>query len=358
MPVKFSEFIRDSVFIPGGKKINVPGRLQFNVSGIDVSIVSGLRRSIMADVQTPAFRFDPTDPEKQDVRVTVNSGAMHNELIGDRVGLIPLALSKEDLLRFKPDHWRYDLDVHNTGKRPLDVTTENIKPIAVDGNETFEFFKPDPITKHYPIIAVLLPGQRLAFEAFPSFGTGSEHARFNPSAACAFHPVQDKEAVEAERKRREDKPTFDALDAKRIVKLDDDGKVATFTFFLESQCGMSSEEIVEAGFETLAEKLRSVAEATEGNSKVTDVAGQTHCPPDIKSLKIDGEDHTVGAILQNYAHDTCEFAGYFVPHQLEKSIVVRMKTDDARKTVKDACEKAAMDVENILDAFKKATKKG
>jgi hypothetical protein len=57
----------------------------------------------MCDVQTVAFRFDAVDPSKQDIRFAINTGSLHNEFIGERVGLLPLHFSKTDLLDAKPE---------------------------------------------------------------------------------------------------------------------------------------------------------------------------------------------------------------------------------------------------------------
>lgn len=355
----FSDFSRDVAVRGDGKKIKVPGRLEFTVSGQDSALVSGLRRAIMTDVQTVGFRFDAVDPAKQDVRVTTNTGSLHNEIIGERVGLLPLHLTKSALVDFKPASWRFELNAENKGVRPMDVTTADFEIVSLDESDvasmsTARVFKPDPLSGRHPIVTVLMPGQKLSLEATASFGSGHDHARFNPAAACAMHPLQDRAAVDKARKNREDKATFDALDAKRIVQKD------VYRFILETQCGMSAEEVVEAGYEALASRLRELAKATDGNDRVTEVRQQTGSPEDLQSLKLSGEDHTAGALIQARLLEKTDFAGYYVPHLLERSIVVRLrvpKGTTARGMLKEACESAADLCETALAAWQKASKR-
>eukprot|EP00873_Tetraselmis_striata_P043814 jgi/Tetstr1/464078/TSEL_008883.t1 len=355
----FSDFSRDVAVRGDGKKIRVPGRLEFTVSGQDAALVSGLRRAIMTDVQTVAFRFDAVDPAKQDVRVRANTGSLHNEIIGERLGLVPLHLSKSDLVDFKPASWRFELNAENKGVRPMDVTTADLEIVSLDESDVAAMsaarvFKPDPLSGRHPIITVLMPGQALSLEATASFGAGREHARFNPAAACAMRPLQDKAAVDKERRKREDKAAFDALDAKRIVLKD------AYRFSLETQCGMSAEEVVEAGYEALAGRLRALAKATEGSERVVEAREQTGSSGDIQSLKLSGEDHTSGALIQARLLEVTDFAGYYIPHMMERSIVVRFRVPGgatARGTLKEACESAADVCEAALEAWQKSSRR-
>lgn len=361
----FSDFVRNSTTRGDGKNIPVPGRLEFIVSGQDASLVSGLRRAIMTDVLTAAFRFDAVDPSGQDVKITFNTGSLHNEFIGERVGLLPMHFSKSQLIEFKPSSWRFEFDVENTGLKPLDITTANFNAVPLDDGDPSaisvkKIFPPDAISGRHPIVTVLMPGQRLALEATASLGSGQDHARYNPAAAVAMFPVRDEAAVEKERKKREDKAAFDVLDSKRIIDKDAKGAPKAFRFTLESQCGMTPEEIVEAAYEALAGRLRALSSATDGNVTVTDMEQQTGSPPDIHSLKLSGEDHTSGALLQERLLQQTDFAGYYIPHLLEKSIVMRIKVPQgstARGMLKEACESAADLCESALAEWQKLAKK-
>ncbi|AUF82342.1 DNA-directed RNA polymerase subunit Rpb3/Rpb11 [Tetraselmis virus 1] len=368
MSTIFGDFVRDQT-VRGNKTIKVPGRLEFTIQDVDISLVNGIRRSIIMDVPTVSFKFDSVDPLKQDVKVLHNTGNLHNEIIGERIGLIPLNLSKNQMIDYNPASWRYELDVTNKGTRPLDVTTKDISIVPLDASDEVlnpeNIFKPDPLSKRYPIITTLMPpkhgvNQRLSFEALTSFGKGTEHARYSPVSVCAFMPVVDEEAAKQERIKRDDKRSFDALDAKRMILKDNKGKPKAFNFFLESACGMSPEEIIESGIELLSSRLRKLSDDIDG-PRVIDVPRQTDSPVDIYSLKLNEETDTVGSILQMELLDNkiTDFAGYYIPHQLETSIVIRMRIIEnktPRAIIRAACESAATKVENLLTQWQKSTK--
>lgn len=322
MPPVFSSLVRDVASFSGRPGINVPGRLEFDVAGIDAAIANGLRRSIMSDVITAGFRFDATDPAAQDVRFSVNTSPLHNEFIGERVGLIPIHLPKSALVDFDPESWSFELDVANDGPGPIDVTTENI---TVSGSgegllDAKSMFPPDPITGHHAVIAVLMPNQRLVFEAKASLGSGRDHARFNPSAACVVRPADSGEGV--------------------------------FHVVVESQCGMSPEDIVASGFEALASRIRSISASAD---LYPDAQPQSGNAADMVSLRIDGEDDTAGAVLQAWLLRRTAFAGYYSPHPLERGIVLRLvvpQGESARDMVRRAASDAADELESVIDEWR------
>jgi DNA-directed RNA polymerase subunit L len=362
----FSDFVRGKAR-RGKQTIAVPGRLEFVISAVDVSLVNGLRRAILMDVPTVAIRFDATDPEAQDVRVIHNTCNLHNELIGDRVGLISFHLSKKQLLDYKPASWRFELDVSNTGTRPLDVTTADLGVVPISEESEVlnpaNLFRSSQVSGRHPILTVLMPPkhgitQRLVLEGISSFGTGAQHARFSPVSVCAFTPLLDETKVKRERERRDDKATFDALDARRIIRKDGKGNPEAFEFFLETECGMTPEEIVESGLEALAARMRSLADDAEG-PRVSEIESQTDAPADMRSLKLEGETDTAGALVQAelLGDNITDFAGYYVPHHLERSIVLVMRVKDGkspRAMLRAACESAATKAENLVSQFQKA----
>ena len=123
--------------------------------------------------------------------------------------------------------------------------------------------------------------------------------------------------------------------------------------------GMTPREIVEAGYEALAGRLRSLAKATEGTERVSEVPEQTGSSDDIRGLKLSGEDHTSGALIQARLLHVTDFAGYYVPHLLDRSIVVRMRVPSgstARGMLQEACESAADLCETALSEWQKASR--
>ena len=136
MTTRYSD-IRAGVYTAGRagatRELRVPERLEFTVAIADIAYLNGLRRCVLSDVKTAGFSFDPQDPDGQDVKVTRNTTALHNEIIGSRVGLLPIHLSRELLAAFEPADWRFELDVRNAGPGVRDVTTADIRVFRVGG---------------------------------------------------------------------------------------------------------------------------------------------------------------------------------------------------------------------------------
>ena len=351
----------------------VPGRLEFTVRDVDVAYVNGLRRAIMSDVRTASFRFDASDPKRQDIAVTHNTGVLHNELIGGRLGLVPVHFNAAELAELDPEAWSFELDVSNTGPKPVDVTTHDIE-IRRDGKRVpnaASLLPADPITGDWPLITVLMPSsknlvQRLALRAKVSSGNGEDHARFCPVSVCAFMPLQDLAAVAAARAQATDVASFDAIGARRLVEKGADGAPVGYRFFLETACGLAPAEVVRAGLEALSARLTDLARDAEKQgegARVIDVEAKPHAP-DAPGLILRGESDTVGAIVQAVLLDLskeCAYVGYYSPHPTERSIVIRMKPAEegrwsTRELLRRACEHAARSVEEMLELWIKAAK--
>lgn len=86
-------------------------KLEFDLVGADPPIANGLRRTMISDVPTVAI---------ESVSMEQNTGALHDELIAQRLGLIPILCDINFLKRvasndeqfFFPDYsYKFSLDV-------------------------------------------------------------------------------------------------------------------------------------------------------------------------------------------------------------------------------------------------------
>jgi DNA-directed RNA polymerase subunit L len=369
--MSFSEIVRDAVTVKrGGADVTLPvkGRIEFRVSGADIAYVNGLRRSLMADVVTAAVAFDPADPDGQDLTVTENTGVLHNEFVGHRVSLVPLNLTREELSGLRDGEVTLSLDVSNReGDKPLSVTSRDIS-VEGGGLDRDRVFPPDPVTGRWPLLTVLMPrgsgggrAQRLAFRAKVSLGTGSDHARHCPVAACSVFPVRDGEAAAAARERAADKATFDAVEAPHIWKGGEQPEAHAVC--LESVCGIPPAELVEMGFEAMATRMRRLAEKL-GDPASPDAPDEPpmRLSPDVSGVKLAGETETAGALIQAELlgeGGPCDFCGYFTPHPLQRCIVVRLRAKDPggrppRELVRDACLAASVKAQQLADDWREA----
>ncbi|MFB6295411.1 MAG: DNA-directed RNA polymerase subunit D, partial [Halobacteriales archaeon] len=137
---------------------------EFLVRGITPAFANGVRRAMMADV--PTLSIDT-------VRMIENSSVMFDEVIGLRLGLIPLTT---------PD----DIREEDTIVLSLD---EEGPGTAYSGDIETSDDLVEPAEENVPIIE-LKENQRLAFEAEAELGRGQDHAKHQGGVAVGYRHLQ------------------------------------------------------------------------------------------------------------------------------------------------------------------------
>jgi DNA-directed RNA polymerase subunit D len=137
---------------------------EFVVRGITPAFANGIRRAMLADV--PTLSIDT-------VRMTENSSVMFDEVIGLRLGLVPLTT---------PDDIREDEEI----TLALDVEGP---ATAYSGDIETSDDLVEPAAKNVPIID-LKKGQRLAFEADATLAYGKDHAKHQGGVAVGYRHLK------------------------------------------------------------------------------------------------------------------------------------------------------------------------
>lgn len=335
----FSNLLRGSFTRPDGSAAPAPGRLEFAARGVPVPYLNALRRCVMRDVKTAAFAFDPSDPAAQDILFEKNTGVLHNEFMGQRVSLVPICLSRDELAQFEPERCTFTLAVDNAGTKPLDVTTADIVVSQAYGTPASrllnrdKLFPADPISKDHVLLTTLMPktggaAQGLHFRARASFGSGSRHARWCPVAAIGFVPRVDEAEAAAQAKTALDKHRFDTIDRFSIYQRDVDDNAIDNEFFLESACGMTPEDIVAEGLNAVSQRMRAIANSTDNEEAVSlmgDRPGEN-----MYGIVLHGQDSSVGELIQYelLLSGKTEFAGYYKHHTATDAIILSIKTTE------------------------------
>ncbi len=154
-----------------------PSHIRLRLKGIDRSYANAIRRIAISQVPTMAI---------DDVVILENSSVMFDELVSHRLGLIPL---KTDLERYNLPE---DCDCKSALGCPkcrvllvLDAeATDKVKNVT-----SADLVSEDPETKAIsdtiPIVK-LAPGQKVKLEAYARLGKGSEHAKWQATAASVL----------------------------------------------------------------------------------------------------------------------------------------------------------------------------
>ena len=176
-----------------------PNVLRFTIEPTVVGYANSLRRTMITDVETIAFRADITETgSTSDVLITKNSTPLSNEMLAHRIGLIPIHVERP--LDWTPEEYSFSLKVTNESSDPRDIVAGDIQVLKNRGAEeepllvpNVKFFHPDPVTHDTALLTVLkgkLASQEpetLEFTAIATMGTGRENAAFMPvTSRCAY----------------------------------------------------------------------------------------------------------------------------------------------------------------------------
>jgi DNA-directed RNA polymerase II subunit RPB3 len=345
----------------------------FSLSPIHVTYANTLRRLILTGVTTVAFRSDMTATgTTTNVEVKRNDTPMTNEMLADRIGLLPIHVP--DPLSWKDDEYLFTLKVMGDKDATTYVKsshfkiTKNVPPTGDDEKEenisTERFFPAHPITRDTCLIATLQPGaiqQAIEIIAMATKGTGREHARFSPVSQCSYEytPDSDPRRIEemfvswltitkkvgaidkASDRYRELQREFNTMQIKRCFLINEKGEPFSFDFTIESAGVLEVPYIVEQACQ-VGENMCSRYVTVDRGDVPSDI---TITSADTRIIGYDflfrGHDHTLGNLLQTWlvehhiegdAQPNITYAGYSVPHPLRDEMVLRIGVEDGEES--------------------------
>ena len=367
------------------EKVNT-NTLTFTMSPVNVTYANTLRRAIQTEVEIVGFRADMLeDGSTSDVKIYKNTTPMSNEMLADRIGLLPIVMDSEGWSDKEKILFR--LHVVNDTEDVRLVTASDFECLErrPDAEERVRipntrFFRPDPITQETAIIAVLKPlvqGQKpeeIHLEAWASLGKGREHTRFNPTCQCSYGYTRDEDPVRiqelwktwlisqkkvdvADLEKDSDRKAmlereFRSLEIYRCYKIDSKKEPYSYDFTVESIGAVGVEKIVSnalASVATLCEKYASIDRG--------DLPDRLDIRPADARMKgfdlwFGGEDHTLGNLLQTWLVDNkvgrveedggVDFVGYKVPHPLRDEMLLRIGVEDPSKKFDEGAVRLAV----------------
>jgi len=374
------------------------GQYKFTVAPINVSYVNTLRRIILTGIKTFGIRSDMISTGDKagttsDVTILHNDTPMTNEMLADRVGLIPIHVPAEYISGWRnetnKDTYEFVLDVEGDVNESTIVTASDFVIYKMEESKhddsvkelqkttlSSSFFVPNKITKSTSLIAILQPSQppqKINIIAKMSTGTGREHARFSPVSQCSYEYSLDtnEERVDqmfvswlsiSKKIDNIDKDSdkymqlwreFNTMQIKRCFLVNEKQEPYSFDFTIESLGTLPVEYIVENACEVGenmcnryvnidTDELDAYITITPASNKVNGF-----------DFRIRGQDHTFGNLIQtwlveNHIEGTAEpqitYAGYSVPHPLREEIILRIGVDiapdDTEQTMENRARKA------------------
>jgi len=168
--------------------------IQFSISNIHIGLANAIRRIMIAEVPTMAIDF---------ARIMQNSGCIHDDMIAQRIGLIPFVSTNVDKFDY---HWNnseglseveYELNIINTGDEIIEVTSNDLKIKNVNNYTGYikNIYKSVTVVDMgYPIVITkLAKGQQLYFICSVRKGISQEHAKFQPTSSVGYEILPDNE---------------------------------------------------------------------------------------------------------------------------------------------------------------------
>jgi DNA-directed RNA polymerase subunit L len=302
-------------------------RLEFDINGseIDNAIMSTIRRTIYTDI--PIFAWT-------NFNFTTNTSIFHNNFIKNQIKNMPVwgienkinfyekdIVEKSNINEEENDYLEDNVEL--TVDKTVDSTSFDQITMYVEYDnksndyisvttDMVKFYYGKQIDNPYPIpiqIVKLQPKQKIDFSVVSSIGIEKMSTIYTPVAICVCYQ-KDKEEN-------------------------------TFTCKIESRGQISEKRILEVAFLNIVKKLKSILVQIQDNEY------------NEGEIQINNEDHTIGNLLSSglQKHKQIQFAGYNMPHPLEKRVVINYKLKSGK--IKEILKEVIDDLINIFNNINK-----
>ncbi len=367
-----------------------------NKYGLDKSVMNAIRRTILNDIPSIAFRS--AENTNKDITIIENSGQLHNEMLLQRLSLIPLFINpnsymKNYLFELKVEHDNNDVFKFITAndfsiyplKSDIQKRISNIDEDEIDEELDYllnsnnyenydlknplsqkkkdEIFRPFEFRgkKNYCLITELKNTndndlkQKIHLYGVPSLSTGKENAIFQ-SVSCATysflkeddlinHIVQERIKIEKIEEEEQEKFTQKLLlaESEKYYYRDSHNECNKYNFRIKSKHYEDSASLFKISLQLLQDKLDylKVSFLKLLQNKETCISGEK-MNDYVYNFMIYNEDHTMGNLIQSHIARRClddesilQFVAYKKPHPLEESIKLIVTLNPSNKITKD-----------------------
>ncbi len=355
--------------------------VKFTLTPTRVTYANSFRRAMETEIQCLGFNADiAEDGSTTDVKVIKNTTPMSNEMLADRIGLLPIFMPK-GYETWKKKDILFKLHVVNDSEVYRPVTASDfacIKQIDETTTEQIpntEFFHPNPITSETCLIATLkpmIPGQKpeeIHIEAYASLGTGREHARWIPTSQCSYGYTLDpdqsrneerwkkwlfeqknvkdleeleKDPVKKERLNRE----YRSLEVQRCFLVDPvSGEPYSFDFTVQSVGSLDPIQIISKGILALIQLCSKYVDIDTGDLPPHVTIQPTQMKMLGQDIIFQKETYTFGNLIQTFLVDKhvgqgkyskfLSFVGVIEPHPLRSELKMTFGFSDSKENTRE-----------------------
>jgi len=314
-------------------------RFSFEINEVDLSLISAIRRTILTDIPVVGFICE----DNVSVDILINTGALHNEFIIHRLGLIPICFNEDEIETFVSDDYRFELHVVNDNQQMINVTTHDFRiyknntPMPM--KDIHRIFPVSPVSNRPILITRLRVGEELHIDGKAVKSTAREHAGFSPVSLCAHSFIQDDTLASKE---------SNILNKEKAYKRNKYGDPTHVLFEIESECALTPKYLVLKAIEILMNKLHKVIQEINNSDsqyitlKKLDIGAE---------FTFQDEDDTLGNFLQSLMHNhyirdkkpsakdrNVSYIGYICPHPLDNIMNLKIVFDPDQDQNQDKIE--------------------
>lgn len=372
--------------------------LTVNFRNTDVSIVNGLRRTIMTEIPTLVFKGFPYN--ENEINIETNTTKFNNEYMKHRISCVPICNDDPTTFEQYVKNYVVELEEVNETLEKMYITTEHFKVKHkttgeyLPREEVMKLFPPSNISGDYIILCILYPNynkkneetERIKFAANFNIGKAVDNSCWNVVNTCAYENVKDDKMIqtllETTNMSDYEKKDFMLLDAQRVYIPNE------FRFHLEGIGIYSSSKIMDIATSYIISKFRLIKENihqqtkilskeqaifNETNGKLSleeietieNVYAQMYYDDNMIVIKIKKDDFTVGKILEkklyhNYCENSnvLEFVGFKKEHPTKKEAFIYIKfmnnakKNDIKQMIDQSCVEIIKDLEYIKENMK------
>ena len=325
--------------------------LEFEVHHSNVSIINSMRRCILSEI--PIYVFKGFPHEKSEINIIKNNTRLHNEIIKQRLGCIPVFIKPGKEI-FDITKYKFVIDKSNLTNETVYITTGDIEIYNIeDTNKKIskkvrdKIFPKNEITGNYIIIGRLRPRvspdiepETLQVEMKLSIGNAKEDGMFNAVSTCSYYNLIDESRVERAREEYSNKvrnftndektyeremKNWEVHDKNRIIHPD------KYSMKIETLGIYTNTEIWNKSCDIMIDKLNKIIEECDKETLTMEYQlGTTHS----FYIRLENEDYTLGKVLEymiytmEYVNKTntnnCLLVNFFKKHPLNSYGILRI----------------------------------
>lgn len=306
---------------------NISNSLSFSIKNVDISIINGIRRTLITDIPIIGFVSDSDD---KSILIHHNNTSLNNEILENRISMIPIHLNDEENENYVDDSFKIELNQKFNSTDILQLITTQHFTVFFNDKEVDKnkYFPQHPVSKHNILITKLRKGEHIHFQATAQKKTARFNASFNPVSGCSYYFNF----------HHDDK--LNPLDNERNYTRNKYGEPDEVIFSFEINNGLTHRYLFNKAIDIIIQKIIIIKEELEQLTNHNKIQHISKYSDNCFDFTFNNEDDTIGNILQSFIHNYCVrdqnlingrkclYCGYLNVHPLQNIIKLRITLDD------------------------------